>query len=292
MILVVGATGLLGSEICLRLRQAGRPVRALVREGSDPGKLQALAEAGVAAVTADLKDPASLGEACRGAAAVITTASSTLSRRAGDSIESVDRVGHLSLIEAARQAGVRRFVYTSIPPGLRYECPLIRAKREVEMALAASGLEYTVLLANYFMEVWLSPALGFDYPNGRATIYGSGERPLAWVSYLDVAGFALDALESESARNTALLVGGPENLTPNEVVRIFEAAAGRTFELTHVPEPALESQYAGASDPLQKSFAALMLECARGSPMDMSETLRLLPRTLTSVRDYALRSVA
>jgi NADH dehydrogenase len=225
-------------------------------------------------------------------AAVITTASSTLSRRDGDSIETVDRVGYLNLIEAARQADVGRFVYTSIPGDLRYDCPLTRAKRETEAALAGSGLQYTVLRANYFMEVWLSPALGFDYPNGRATIYGNGEQPLAWVSYRDVAGVAVDALRSDGARNRTLEVGGPENLTPDEVVRSFEAAAGRKFEVRYVPEDALESQYSAATDPLQKSFAALMLEYVRGCPMNMSKTLEVLPRTLTSVRDYAARSVA
>jgi NADH dehydrogenase len=292
MILVVGATGLLGSEICLRLREAGRPVRALVRSGTSRERLQVLESAGVQRINGDLKDPASVREACRGATAVITTASSTLSRQEGDSIETVDRAGHLDLIEAARQAGAGRFVYTSVPQELRYDCPLMRAKREIERALAGSGLEYTVLQANYFMEVWLSPALGFDYPNGRATIYGNGDQPLAWVSYRDVAGFAVDALESDHARNKALVVGGVENLTPNEVVRIFEAAAGMPFDVTHVPVQTLENQYAAAADPLQKSFGALMLGYVRGCPMDMSETLRILPRTLASVRDYASRSVA
>jgi len=71
--------------------------------------------------------------------------------------------------------------------------------------------------------------LGFDYANGRATIYGSGAQPMAWVSYRDVAGFAVDALGSGAARNRMLLAGGPENLTPLRVVRIFEEVTGRSF---------------------------------------------------------------
>jgi NADH dehydrogenase len=264
----------------------------MVRPPSNPERIQALAAAGAETFAADLKDAASLREACAGIAAVIATASSTLSRQDGDSIETVDRVGYLNLIAAARQAGAGRFVYTSIPAGMRYDCPLTRAKREIETALAGSGLSYTVLQANYFMEVWLSPALGFDYPNGRAAIYGSGERPLAWVSYRDVAGFAVDALESDDTRNRSLAVGGPHNLTPNEVVRTFEASVRSTFEVTYTSEDTLENQYARTDDPLQKSFAALMLEYAQGCPMDMSETLRVLPRKLTSVRDYAARSIA
>jgi NADH dehydrogenase len=286
MILVVGATGLLGSEICRRLREEGEPVRAVVRETSAADKVAALQPAGAATVTADLKEPASLARACEGVRRVITTASSTLSRQEGDSIETVDRAGHLQLIQAARQAGVERFIYISIPRDLRYDCPLFRAKREVEATLASSGVEYTILQANYFMEVWLSPALGFDFQNGRATIYGDGERPLAWVSYRDVAAFAVDAVRGDAARNKVLLVGGPENLSPHEVVRVFEKA-GRSLALEHVPKQALLDRYEEATDPLGKSFAALMLEYAEGCPMDMTDTLRLMPRPLTTAAEYA-----
>jgi hypothetical protein len=55
----------------------------------------------------------------------------------------------------------------------------------------------------------------------------------------------------------------------------------------HVPADVLEEQRRSAPDPLSESFAALMLEYSHGVPMDMTETLALMPRTLTSVRDYA-----
>jgi NADH dehydrogenase len=287
MILVVGATGLLGSEICRRLRGAGHSVRALVRANSARDRISTLESAGAATAIGDLKDPDSLSQACAGVSAVITTASSTLSRQEGDSIETVDRQGQLHLIDAAKRAGVRRFVYVSIPPDGHYDCPLSQAKREVEAALAHGGIEYTVLQANYFMEVWLSPALGFDYANGRATVYGSGEQPIGWVSYRDVAGFAVDALGNPAARNRMLLVGGPENLAPLSVVRIFEDVTGRPFTVEHVPLGALEQQYAEAKDPMSRTFAALMLDYAHGSPMDMRETLESMPRPLATIRDYA-----
>jgi uncharacterized protein YbjT (DUF2867 family) len=287
MILVVGATGLLGSEICRRLRGAGHSVRALVRASSAPDRISAVQAAGASTTIGDLKSPASLSQACEGVSAVISTASSTFSRQEGDSIETVDRQGQLHLVEAAKRAGVRQFVSISIPPGLHYDCPLFQAKREVETALAGSGLEYTVLLAGYFMEVWLSPALGFDYANSCATVYGNGEQPSAWVSYRDVAAFAVDALGNGAARNRMLLAGGPENLTPLRAVRIFEEVTGRSFTVKHVPQDALEKQYAEATDPLSRSFAALMLEYAHGCPMDMRETLDLMPRPLTTIRDYA-----
>lgn len=94
-------------------------------------------------------------------------------------------------------------------------------------------------LANCFMEVWLNPMLGFDYAHGRAMVYGSGEQPSAWVSYRDAAAFAVDALGDGAARNRMLLAGGPGNLTPLRVVRIFEDVTGRSFTVEHVPQAVL-----------------------------------------------------
>jgi uncharacterized protein YbjT (DUF2867 family) len=287
MTLVIGATGLLGAEVCRRLAESGRSVRALVRDTADAGKRAAIAETLAQLVPGDLKDPRSLAAACRDIDEIVTTASSTLSRQDGDTIESVDRRGYLDLISAARDAGVRQFVYTSIPPNLRYDSPLSRAKREVEHALVSSGLDYTVLQANYFMEVWLSPALGFDYTNARVRVFGEGDQPLRWVSLHDVAGLAVQALDDEATRNRILPVGGPENLSPFDVIRTFEDVTGRQFAVEHVPADVLEEQRQSATDPLSESFAALMLEYSHGVPMDMTDTLTLMPRTLTSVRDYA-----
>src|SRR6478672_7660315 len=104
MNLVVGATGLLGTEICRQLRAKNLPVRALVR-GDSPAS-QALAAMGAELVRGDLKDISSLEAACRGVTAVITTANTVTRRGKGDSAKATDRDGNLSLIDAAKKAGV------------------------------------------------------------------------------------------------------------------------------------------------------------------------------------------
>ena len=71
MILVAGATGLLGADVCVRLRGRGLGVRALARQTANPARLDQLRSAGVEIAWGDLKDPASLQDACRGADAVI-----------------------------------------------------------------------------------------------------------------------------------------------------------------------------------------------------------------------------
>lgn len=89
MILVAGSTGLVGGQICLNLAKAGKPVRALVRSTSDRAKVDALKRTGVELAEGDLKDRSTLDAACAGVLTVISTASSTLSHQAGDTIETV-----------------------------------------------------------------------------------------------------------------------------------------------------------------------------------------------------------
>ena len=289
MHLVVGATGLVGGEICRRLANEGKPVKALVRTTSDPAKVDALKAKGVTVAVGDLKDPSSLEAACRGVTAVISTASSTLSRQEGDSIQTVDSEGQIRLVDAAKDAGVEQSVFVSFRnrenPSLQH--PLKAAKRSVEDHLMESGLTYTVLQASWFMEVWLSPDLGFDYGNAKAQIYGAGHNPISWVSFRDVARFAVASPDNPAARNAVIEVGGPEALSPLEVVQIFEEVKGQRFTVEHVPEEALQAQKEAAPDPLQESFAGLMLQYASGDAIDMDATLKAFPLQLASVRDYA-----
>jgi uncharacterized protein YbjT (DUF2867 family) len=287
MILVVGATGLLGGEICHQLSAAGHSVRALVRPTASKDRVERLRVLGAELFTGDLKDRASLDAACAGAEVVITTASTTLSRQPDDTISSVDQNGQLQLIEAAKGSGVSRFIYVSYSGNHTIDCPLTTAKRTVEQALRDSGLTYTILRPSYFIEVWLSPALGFDVANAQARIYGAGRSPISFISVKDVARFAVRCLTNPAARNAVIELGGPEALSPLEVVHAFERSTGRTFHLEHVPEEVLALQHAGARDALERSFGALVLGYARGDAVDMSETLEAFPLTLTSVREFA-----
>lgn len=288
MILIAGATGLLGGEICRLLAGGGQRVRALVRPTSDQAKVEELQSLGTETVRGDLKDRPSLDAACRGVTAVISTVSSTLSRQAGDTLHAVDYEGQLSLIDAAKSAGAEHFVLVSFP-AMDGDFPLQTAKRGVEQHLRESGLAYTILQPTFFMEVWLSPALGFDAANAQAQIYGSGDKKISWISYRDVARFAAACLNDLGARGVVIRLGGPEALSPLEVVRIFEEARGRPFDIRRVSEEQLRAQKEAATDPLQESFAGLMLAYARGSVIDMRETLTKYPLRLTTVRAYAGR---
>jgi uncharacterized protein YbjT (DUF2867 family) len=289
MNLVIGASGLLGSEICRILRESGKPVRALVRTTTDTAKQERLRSLGADLAFGDLKDPSTLAAAMKGVSTIISTASSTFSRQAGDSIETVDLQGQINLVDAAKTAGSGHFIFISFPP-MAEDFALQRSKRAVEERLIQSGLAHTVLQPTFFTEVWLSPAVGFDAANAQAQIYGSGRNQVSWISYLDVAKFAAGCAENPGARNMTIQLGGPQALSPLGVVKIFEELSSRPFTLNHVPEGALRAQKAAAANSFDEAFSALMLAYAQGSVIDMGPAFRIFPQLrsrLSSVEDYA-----
>ena len=293
MILVVGSSGLLGSEICRTLRESGKPVRALVRTTTDTAKQERLGSLGADLSFGDLKDPSTLRAAMKGVSTVVSTASSTFSRQEGDSIETVDTQGQINLVDSAREAGVGHFIFISFPP-MAEDFALQRAKRAVEERLVQSGLAYTILQPTFFTEVWLSPAVGFDAANAKAQIYGSGRNQISWISFLDVAKFAAGCAENPGTRNMTIQLGGPQALSPLEVVKIFEDLSGRSFTLNHVPEDALRTQKAAATNSLDEAFSALMIAYAQGSVVDMGPVYGIFPQfqsQFSSVKDYAERTL-
>jgi NADH dehydrogenase len=293
-ILVAGATGLAGKDICERLAASGRSVRALVRTTSDPAKVSQLKALGVEIVQGDVRDRTSLDRACQGVSTVISTISSMpFSYQPGvNDIQTTDLEGVSHLIEAAKANKVSHFIYTSFSGRVDLDFPLRNAKRQVEQKLKESGLVYTILRPSFFMEVWLSPAVGFDAANAKAAIYGTGKNPISWISLQDVSKFAIACLDYPAAKNATLELGGPEAINPLQIVKLFEQASGRSFEVQLVPEEALQAQQAAATDPMQQSFSGLMRCYAQGDPIDMLATLKTYAVQPTRVEEFVKRVMA
>ena len=284
-VLVVGSTGFLGMEICRQLVNAGKDVKAFVRPTSDATKVKALQRLGVETREGDLKNSASIKKALDGVDSVISTASSTLSRQEGDSIETVDDAGQRNLIQAVMDSGVNQFIFVSFRP-MNETFPLQTAKRNIEKMLIRSNLNYTILQPGFFMEIWLGPAVGFDFPNSKLTVYGEGKNKISWVSLVDVAAVAVASLDNEAARNAVLQVGGSEPMSPLEVVKVFENHSGNRFAVEFVPVEALRAQKKAATESLGESFTALILAYAEGDHIDMTDTRKVYPFKLTSVTEY------
>lgn len=291
VIVVVGATGMLGMEICRRLRANGLATRALVRPGSP--RERALRDLGVEVVHGDLKDPGSLAPLCHGAAAVISTANTIQSRRPGDTFASVDLGGHLALIDAARRASVGRIVFVSVSPTLPALNAFVQAKRGVEEAVRASGVPWTILQPAAFMEVHCGPPLGWDFTRARARVLGDANLPRSYVSLHDVAALAAEVAVNPRAANRVLRVTGPAPLSAAEAVRVMEQVLGRQVRVQRVPALLLKMLAAGLA-PFSQVAASLMAMGADGGRevFDMEPLQEEFGLQLTPFEDYVRNAAA
>lgn len=237
MILVCGATGELGGRIVRRLLGGGQQVRALVRPGSDAG---ALLDAGAEVVRGDLREPGTLGPAVDGVDTVVTTANANRPE--------VDVAGNQHLIGAAQRAGVRRFVYVSaayMGQEFARTGPLMAGKWQTEEALRSSAMRHVIVRPDMFQESWLG-APQFDARAGRAVVTGRGQTPHRYVAIDDVAALCAH-LAVVPDPPEVVEFGGPEALTPMQVVAAYEAATGRRFRVWHLPRTLLSVGIRAAS---------------------------------------------
>lgn len=224
MILVVGSTGSLGGRITRGLLERGRDVRIVVRDDLAAAPLVA---AGARRVSGDLRDRPSLDAACRGIDTVVTSAIS-LGRGADDTVEAIDLAGNRNLVDAAAAAGVRHFVFTSVlGAAADHPVPFIAAKAQTEGALLSSGMTWTILAPDAFMDVWLAAVVAGPALSGGEVVYvGSGERRHAFVHSRDVAAFAIASIDNPASANRRLEIGGPEALSLRDAVGVFERVLG------------------------------------------------------------------
>jgi len=231
-VLVAGATGQLGSVITRRLIAAGIPVRALARNAQKLEPFAAQAE--IAAV--DLRDVRKLTEACRGADQIISTANNNLGK-GPNSPTRTDLSNYQNLCAAARNAGVRRLVYLS-SRGLTQDAPVdvFRIKWYIEDAIRRSGVPYVMLRPSAFMEVWVDEILARGIRDkGIATIFGDGNSITNYIAVEDVAEFAVKILSRPEIVNEVVEIGGPSNLSQNDVTTLIERRINRRAKRRHVP---------------------------------------------------------
>jgi len=281
MILVAGATGAVGGTIVRDLLAKGESVRALVRPATDP---DGLAAAGADIVRGDLRDPATLVDACEGVSVVISTASAT--SRTDDTPENVDARGNANLIDAARDAGVRHFVLiSSVGASPDSPAPAFRAKAAAEAHLRASGLDYTILQPTPHMDVWFGMLIEMPLSMGQpVTLVGESRGRHSFIAQRDVAAFTELSADQPAARNATLVIGGPAAITFRDVVRAYEKALGRPIPVRSVapgePIPGVPEPVWGIAAALE-SFDTMI-------PMD--DLARTFGVRLTSASELARTS--
>jgi uncharacterized protein YbjT (DUF2867 family) len=234
MILIVGASGRLGSVVVQHVLAQGKSIRVMTR---NPLSLAHLQQQGVEIVSGDLRDRASLASACQGVEQVLAAAHA-LDGKGDNNPQTVDDMGNRHLIDAAKAAGVKHFIFVSVQ-GASPDSPLefFRIKYRTEEYLRASGLTFIILRPGAYMELWAQLIGQPIREQGKTTIFGRGNNAINFVSVQDVARFVCIAQDDPRTRNAVIEVGGPENLTMNQVAEIFERASGRQAKKRHIPLP-------------------------------------------------------
>jgi uncharacterized protein YbjT (DUF2867 family) len=292
VILVTGATGLIGSALLERLLAGGHEVRCLVR---DPRRLGAN-RVRVQITLGDLSNPLSLRQAVRGIETVAHLAASIRDQPAG-SIEELDGLATVRLLREADRAGAKRFLFFGAM-GASPTSPtrFFRAKALAEQAVLESDLEATVMSPSIVYapgDPWMTILQRLSLLPWMP-ISGRGEAAYQPIWAADAAECAARVALGEPAAELNgrrhLELAGPETLSYDEIVKLALAAWDRPRPLVHVPVPVVRrglrllERVAG-----QASFAtweeAELLEVAMTTPRG-TEDARLLgvdPRPMSEV---------
>ncbi len=243
MILVTGASGYLGSHIVRRLVDAGRLTRAMVRSkvyAQKEGRLRGL---DIEWAEADVTQPESLSMAIRGVEAVIHTVAIAI-EKGGRRYEDINYQGTVNVVDAAKAAGVRRFVYIS-QLGANASLPyrFLASKGRAEDYVKASGLDWTAFqpsviwgpedeFANSFAR--LIPLTPLIFP-----IVGDENARFQPVWVEDVASCVVQSLDDPDTIGQVFQLGGPEVLTLEEIERRTLQALGAKRIMIRFPMPLL-----------------------------------------------------
>jgi uncharacterized protein YbjT (DUF2867 family) len=235
-VLVVGATGQLGSVIARKLIASGARVRALARNREALARLPPPTE--IAPV--DFRDLPKLTEACRGVDQIVATANNNMGKGA-NSPSRIDLSGYQNLCAAARNTGVRRLIYVSYR-GVALDAPvdIFRIKWYIEDAIRRSGVPYVMLRPTAFMDIWIDQLLAKGIrEKGVATIFGDGSWVANYIAVDDVAEFAVKILLRPEVVNEAVDAGGPSNMSQNDLATLVERRLKSSGKRRHVPVAAL-----------------------------------------------------
>jgi len=229
-VLVVGATGTLGRQIVRHAIDQGHQVRCLVRSQR---KAAFLKEWGAELVGGTLRDKSTIIAALEGMDAVIDAATARATDSA--SIKQVDWDGKVNLIQAAKTAGVDRFIFFSILNAEKYpNVPLMEIKRCTEKFLAESGLKYTILRPCGFMQGLIGQ---YAIPMlDNQTVWITGESTaIAYMDTQDIAKFAVRALEVPETVGQSYPVVGSKAWKAEEIIEVCERLSGKEGKIWRLP---------------------------------------------------------
>jgi uncharacterized protein YbjT (DUF2867 family) len=272
-LLFLGAPGLIGNQVIPTLIAAGFFVQAGSRRGLSVG--------GASGVTVDMRDPESLTRKMKGAATVALVISDVID---------MESLG-LNAIAAARSAGVRRLLwFSSFGAKPENQARFSRRHPVIDEAVRTSGIPYTILRPNFFMQDFA--AFYGDTIRSTGTIFlPLGDARVSHVDLRDLADAALASLTNDQHLGKTYDLSGPEALHTSEVAEQIGAAIGRTIQYQPIPVAAMEASLRDAGmDPWFAQGLSELYGWIRDSGLGSEVTdaaKRLLGRKAIPFRQFA-----
>ena len=227
-VLLAGATGYLGSYLLKALIEKQNQIIAIVR---NPNKLQNSNENYLEIKQAEVTKPETLQDICKGIDTVISTVGITR-QKDGLTYMDVDYQANINLLEEAKKASVKHFVYVSAINGDKYRnLKIFEAKEKFVDALKSSGLNYTIVRPNGFfsdMKDFLQMA-----ESGRVYLFGSGHQKFNPIHGEDLAKAIVNSLYDN---NKELTIGGPDILSLNDISKLALTSLNKPIKITRLPD--------------------------------------------------------
>jgi len=224
MILVTGASGTVGRPVLEEVAKTGKPVKAMYRGAEDARS----APSGVATVIADFADKASLAKALQGIDAIYLVCSP------------IPQLVELesNMIDACKQAGVAYMVLNSALGAGDYPKSFPSWHRKVEDKLKASGLGYTILRPNTFMQNIVT--YNASSIRAQGVFYSAmGDAKISFIDVRDIAAATAKILLAPAAHAGKIYEwNGPQALNYTEVAALISKAAARPVQFVNIPEEA------------------------------------------------------
>jgi len=192
----------------------------------------------------------------------------------------------LDLIEEARQAGVRRFLYTSVQgAGPDHPLELFRIKDECERAIKESDMTFTILQPSIFMEIWIGLMVGLPLmTNQTITLIGQGDHAHNFISEADVAEYMIAMIDNPAAFNQSVMVGGPASYSWTHIVDRMGDRMGAELPRQYMPMGSVISYLPEEANNLANGFETYE------DFLDVEETAALYGVNPTTLDQYIDRT--